>query len=111
MSRVYISGPITGVANYEENFNNAEKLLRIKGHKTINPAQLYRVMPEDASFEEYMRVCMELLELADYVVLLPGWQKSIGANREYGYALARDMIILDFEALAGEEAKNDTRNV
>lgn len=31
----------------------------------------------------------------DAIYLLDGWQQSRGANREYGYALAKDMMILD----------------
>lgn len=31
--------------------------------------------------------------MCDQIYMLKGWEKSCGANQEYGYALACDMII------------------
>jgi len=103
--RIYLSGPVTGIEDYEDKFLKAEIAVRRKGYKVINPAPLYKVMPSDATYEEYMRICFDLLDLADYMVLLPGWEKSCGANREYGYALAKDLIILPLEDLIREEGQ------
>ena len=52
-----------------------------------------------------MTICMELLAMADVVVRLPGWEKSCGANRELGWAMASDRIIIDLESLLREERK------
>ena len=41
-----------------------------------------------------MKVSLVLLDMCDAIYLLEGWQDSRGANREYGYALAKDYIIL-----------------
>lgn len=35
-----------------------------------------------------------LIDMCGALYMLNGWEKSCGANREYGYALAKDMIIL-----------------
>ena len=44
-----------------------------------------------------MSLCMSLLEMCDVVVMLPGWKESLGANREYGYALGKDKLIFELE--------------
>ena len=105
--KLYLSGPITGVNNYRKNFEEAAQELRWRGYTDlINPAELCRVLPvEHTTYEQYMTMCMDLLEMADAVVLLPGWEKSTGANREVGYALAKDMAILDLGTMMQEEVK------
>ncbi|MBO5208498.1 MAG: DUF4406 domain-containing protein [Lachnospiraceae bacterium] len=35
-----------------------------------------------------------MLDMCDAIYMLDGWQQSCGANRECGYALAKDKIIL-----------------
>lgn len=93
--RVYISGPITGVDDYLWKFAETEKYLKHKGYEVANPAALNSVMPGDAGYEDYMVMCFALLYLCDAIYMMEGWQGSIGANREYGYALGKGMIILE----------------
>lgn len=59
----------------------------------INPAYNDDVMP-NAKYEEYMELDMFLLNLCDGIYMLKGWKTSCGANREYGYALAKGMEIM-----------------
>lgn len=91
--RIYISGAITGTDDFMERFKKAEDFLKEKGHSVLNPAHANSYMPEDATYEEYMKICFALLDMADAIYMLDGWEESCGANREYGYALARDMIV------------------
>jgi nucleoside 2-deoxyribosyltransferase len=102
--RVYIAGPITGIENYREHFSTAAQLLKAKGYDVINPAELCDVLPEGATYEEILNVCLHtLLPMADYVALLPGWEKSRGANREYGWAIAMDLIVIELDAFIKDE--------
>ena len=96
--RLYLSGPITGDRNYRNKFKRAEQGLRADGIKDIvNPAELIGVLsPEATSWEEYMRIDLELLAMSDALILLPGWEKSLGCQREHGYAEAAGKIILEF---------------
>lgn len=95
MSRVYISGPITGIEDYMKNFNKAEKELKSVGYSVVNPAKVLSQMPADTtSYEEYMQMSMMMLSMCSHIYMLKGWEKSMGANREYGYALATDIIIM-----------------
>ncbi len=92
--RVYISGGITGVENYREKFNKVQKELEKDGHDVFNPALYADALPK-FSYEEYMKVGLYFLSMCDAIYMLKGWQKSCGANREYGYALATDKVILE----------------
>lgn len=94
MSKIYISGPITGIEDYMKNFDQAEKELKSVGFSVVNPAKILSQMPEDTKYEEYMDMSMMMLSMCDGIYMLKCWEKSTGANREYGYALASDMIIM-----------------
>lgn len=109
--RVYISGAITGTDSYQETFNEAELSVNAKlGHniKIINPARVLAELPE-IEYEEYMKICLCLLDMCDMIYMIDGWQQSKGANREYGYALAKDMTIIKGdvykELFAGQQIK------
>ena len=91
--RIYISGPMSGKENYLNDFLQATQTIRSAGHIPVNPAALETVYP-DADREEYLKFDLMLLAACDAVYFLPGWRESRGANREYGYALGLDKIIL-----------------
>lgn len=91
--RVYISGPITGVSDYMEKFEAAEKELKEKGYTVVNPAKINYGMPEDVTYEEYMEIDIRLIDLCDAIYMIRGWEMSRGANREYGYALGKGKTI------------------
>lgn len=92
--RVYISGPITGVEDYIEKFEEAEKELKENGYKVVNPAKIDRVMPNDMTYEEHMEIDLKLIDICNAIYMLKGWDMSCGANREYGYALGLGKIIM-----------------
>ena len=94
--KIYLSGPITGIENYKEKFAAAEKEAREKlsdwEPEIFNPANI--TLPDTATHEDYMKICMQKLADCDTIYLMNGWQESRGACREYGYALGARMAIL-----------------
>lgn len=92
-NRVYISGAITGVDDYESKFEQAEKHLVSNGFSVINPAKFNKCLT-GLSYEEYMLIDMTLIDMCGTMYMLEGWERSCGSNREYGYALTKGMIII-----------------
>lgn len=86
--KLYLSGPITGIAGYRENFKQVEDYLLSQGYDIINPAELD--LGEDVNHETYMRRDIKLLatNAVDGLVLMPGWINSKGAAIEVVVARA-----------------------
>lgn len=99
--RVYISGRITGTNDFMERFKEVEDRLTGEGMSVINPAHANSYMPKDTTYEEYMKVSFCLLDMCEAIYMMKGWEKSCGANREYGYAFAKDKMIM-FEECRGD---------
>ena len=95
--RIYISGPITNVLDYKEKFATAEQYLKMTypNAEIINPTMI--VLPSSCTHEDYMKIDFILLDLADAIYMMPGWELAKGACMEYGYAMAKDLIILKEE--------------
>lgn len=101
MTRIYLSGPITGNEDYINDFAKAEKelmdMLGADKVDIINPANLRYLMPKDSTWDEYMKICTELMNILGedgIIYMLPGWKTSAGACVEYGYARAVGMTIV-----------------
>lgn len=91
MERIYISGPVTGHEDYMTEFSRMERKVAALFNGSavvINPAAVCAKLPEGVSWEECMKLCFVLVEMADGIYMMPDWQKSTGACIEYGYAKA-----------------------
>ena len=100
----YLSGPITGHNDYRRQFAKAAAALKEMGYVVINPAELCQVLPVgQMDYEAIMQIDLEILAAADYLVQLPGWENSKGANRELGFALGTDKIVVTLEQLLTKE--------
>ena len=84
--KIYIAGPMTGIENYNrvEFFLMADYLTK-NGHTVMNPAN----HSEGFTQPEYMHVSFAMIDVCDAIVLLPGWEKSVGAKFEYHHALSK----------------------
>ena len=92
--KIYISGAISGTTDFMERFAKAEKELTEQGYSVVNPAKVNAQLPEDTSYEEYMKMSFCMLDMCEAIFMIQGWSKSSGSIREYGYAIAKDMIIM-----------------
>lgn len=95
--RIYISGPISDIENYMENFNEAETDLknRFPQATIMNPARINKEMPEDFTHDDYMQFSLMELSRCDHIYLLDGWRKSTGANMEVGFAYAKNISFIE----------------
>ena len=92
--KIYISGAITGTTNYIERFGRAEQELTAEGYSVVNPVKVNAQLPDDTSYDEYMNMSFCMLDMCDAIYMLNGWEESRGANREYGYAIAKGKEVI-----------------
>lgn len=92
----YIAGPITKRLNtYQYAFADAEMVLNYLGYKVLNPAWL----PKGLKDEDYQRIDDAMLQTADVVVLLKGWERSKGARREARLAEQLGKKLIEYEQI------------
>ena len=93
--KIYISGAITNNPNYKEDFERAEDYLQREypSADIINPALVNSFLPKSTTYEDYMKMCFCMLDMCDSICMLKGWEKSCGANRELGCAIAKKKTV------------------
>ncbi|WP_368206532.1 DUF4406 domain-containing protein [Aeromonas sp. s5] len=94
--KIYIAGPMTGHNKfYKPAFNRIGDQIERQGDIALNPA----VLPPGLSNEEYLNICMAMLDVADEVVMLPNWKYTELAVKQHDRATQRGMKITYLEAL------------
>ena len=95
MSKIYISGKITGTKDYKQRFNNAELyLMNHSDFDIINPALVNSMLPTNTTYQEYMKMSLCMLSMCDTIYMLKGWKDSKGAKLEHEYAKAHNYNII-----------------
>lgn len=80
---IYVAGKMRGLPDLGRSaFYSAEKRLNEMGHIALNPARL----PVGMQDSKYMPICLAMLDAADIVLMLEGWENSAGAKVEHSYA-------------------------
>ena len=85
--KVYISGPVTGNKEYKEQFGSMSYLLKREGHGAVNPVQIMEPVRGVLDYKTILQADLELLEGCDGILMMPGWEESQGAQKEYDKAL------------------------
>lgn len=69
---MFIAGLMTGYHNFNRDEFNAEaRILEERGFTVLNPGPL----PDGLQHEQYLQITLSMLEQADAVFLLNGWEK------------------------------------
>ena len=97
---VYLSGKISNNPNYKQEFACAEHFLQQMGYIVLNPARLDEITTENLTYEQYMQICYRLVDIAEIIFMVSGWQNSKGANAELSYAksLGKEVKYQDYYA-------------
>ena len=98
--RYYISGPMTGIADYNRPaFMAASKELARLGLDHFNPAT--HGLPDGLEWSDYLRFDIRHLTDCTHIYMLPGWEQSKGARLEH--RVARELgLIVTGPGIAGE---------
>jgi hypothetical protein len=96
--KLYISGPMTGIDEHNfPAFNAAAEKVRSMGYQAVNPVD---INPDTATpWVMCLRADLKALCDCDGIVLLPGWEKSVGAQLELHVAHRLAMSVHFIETL------------
>ena len=111
--KIYLAGPMRGIANFNfPAFDYAAERLRQRGFTVFSPAErdrkAYGASIEDNPTGDEGKVanpactindcmsadCEWICRHADAIALLPGWEKSSGANAELALAKALGLTVI-----------------
>lgn len=100
---VFICGPMTGYENYNRDafLRKERELIHCDAITPLNPARL----PDGLEHEQYLNITRGMIQVSDLICLLPGWEKSNGAQQEVIYALKRNIWPMDFDNAMREKLK------
>ena len=91
MTRVYLSGPMTGIAdNNFPAFHDWAARLRAEGFDVVSPAEI----EEAGTWEACLRADLRELATCDAIALMPGWEGSKGAHLELHVAHRLGMKVI-----------------
>lgn len=90
--KVYIAGPMTGLPHFNRPaFQQAAINLSFEKHVPLNPA----ILPDGLTEADYMAIGLTMLQRAEAIYLLTGWQFSAGARAEHALALKLGLGVIE----------------
>ena len=109
MTRVYLSGQITGLPKevYTRNFQRAEQHYATAGYEVVNPVKLGEALLQlhtEASYEDFMLRDLEALQSCTHLALIAGWEQSPGAQREKLEAERLGLEIMQYKEIGGRKS-------
>ncbi len=113
--RIYISGPMRGLPDMNRRaFWNAAHYLRGFGHDVVNPHEIngsWEIRMEERGLKprgaDYLERDIRELLHCDAIVLLPGWENSVGARCELAVAFTLNIEVMTFN-MAGRGTLGET---
>ena len=81
--KIYIAGKITGNPSYAQHFGRVQEELEDQGHVVLSPC----VFTAGLTQEEYMHMCLAMIDVSEGVMFLSNWKESKGAQEEHAYAV------------------------
>ena len=111
MTRIYLSGPITGTTDYKERFARAEEFYKTSGFEVVNPVligeEVLKLNP-NAEWQDFMIRDLEALRSCTHIALLEGWENSKGAKTEKAEAELLGLEIMHLKFF--DRKKNCAKN-
>lgn len=94
-ARAYLSGPMTGLPEYNRPaFAAAAEELRARGLRVFDPGASHTDLPDGhTTHQQYMVRDLPVVMASDRVLVLDGWENSAGARLEVHTALVCDIPV------------------
>jgi hypothetical protein len=84
--KLYIAGPMSGIDDWNyPAFNAAQRKLEAAGYEVLNPARR-EAEGLGYTYKDYLALALADVFACDGIALLPGWERSPGANAEVALA-------------------------
>lgn len=100
--KIFISGPISKrMDTYKAEFEAAAETISRIGYIPLNPA----ILPTGMTQADYMRITLAMLQSADAIMMLPGWDESAGARLEREYATYTGIPCVSYSIMKWEECR------
>jgi len=85
----FISGGITNVPDYENNFLEAVYQLKTLGFNAFDPSAMFKTAQKHGACfktDQWMEICCAVIKQCDAVYFLNNWESSNGAGKEHAFA-------------------------
>lgn len=109
---VYISGKISGLKPLQAHGHFKKAANELAVHHNFNPQYIINPMCLDEDFpafqpEQFLRLDLVLVEMADYIYMLKNWRDSDGAKAELAHAkkLNKKIMFEDPSEVAADETE------